>query len=89
VRVECHNLPGNWESSKFNLPALHNDAVVQGQSEVPFTQEVKRWGVMTIGTGLGSCASSSPAPFSARVPNAILLGRGFEFGERNDAEVLV
>ena len=67
----AQNLPGNWESSRFNLPAalleaipkigddetailMHNDAVVQGLSEVPFMQDVKRWGVLTIGTGLGN-----------------------------------
>lgn len=33
---------------------VHNDAVVQGLSEVPFRREVKRWGVLTIGTGLGN-----------------------------------
>jgi hypothetical protein len=67
----AQNLPGNWESSRFNLPArlseaipeigdhevtilMHNDAVVQGLSEVPFMRDVKRWGVLTIGTGLGN-----------------------------------
>jgi hypothetical protein len=67
----AQNLPGNWESSRFNLPKclfeaipsigdhdttilMHNDAVVQGLSEVPFMREVKRWGVLTIGTGLGN-----------------------------------
>ncbi len=67
----AQNLPGNWESSRFNLPQriceglrkfdehetavlMHNDAVVQGLSEVPFMQDVKRWGVLTIGTGLGN-----------------------------------
>lgn len=67
----AQNLPGNWESSKFNLPAtlveaipqigehdttivMHNDGVVQGLSEVPFMKDVKRWGVLTIGTGLGN-----------------------------------
>jgi predicted NBD/HSP70 family sugar kinase len=67
------NLPGNWESSRFNLPAaireglpvigghettvlMHNDAVVQGLSELPFAQDVEHWGVMTIGTGLGNAA---------------------------------
>ena len=30
------------------------DAVVQGLSEVPFMQDVERWGVLTIGTGLGN-----------------------------------
>lgn len=33
---------------------LHNDAVVQGLSEVPTTADVERWGVLTIGTGLGN-----------------------------------
>ena len=33
---------------------MHNDAVVQGLSEVPFQRDVERWGVMTIGTGLGN-----------------------------------
>jgi hypothetical protein len=27
---------------------------VQGLSEVPFMQDVERWGVLTIGTGLGN-----------------------------------
>lgn len=42
---------------------LHNDAVVQGLSEVPFMQDVDRWGVITIGTGLGN------ARFTNRHPN--------------------
>jgi predicted NBD/HSP70 family sugar kinase len=33
---------------------LHNDAVVQGLSEVPFMADVERWAVLTIGTGLGN-----------------------------------
>jgi hypothetical protein len=33
---------------------MHNDAVVQGLSELPFMQDVDRWGVLTIGTGLGN-----------------------------------
>ncbi len=36
------------------IVAMHNDAVVQGLSEVPFMHDVERWGVMTIGTGLGN-----------------------------------
>lgn len=65
------NLPGNWQSSRFNLPQaitdaiptiddhetlviVHNDAVVQGLSEVPFMQDVAKWGAFTIGTGLGN-----------------------------------
>jgi hypothetical protein len=71
IEKGAQNLPGNWESSKFNLPAslveaipmigdhdtavlMHNDGVAQGLSEVPFMQDVKRWGVLTIGTGLGN-----------------------------------
>ncbi|GGC43532.1 glucokinase [Siccirubricoccus deserti] len=67
----AQNLPGNWESSRFNLPdrlreavpeidgqpvvvVMHNDAVVQGLSEVPWMQDVAHWGVLTIGTGLGN-----------------------------------
>ena len=65
------NLPGNWESARFNLPqslreaiptiqghepaiVMHNDAVVQGLSEVPAMADIERWGVFTIGTGLGN-----------------------------------
>jgi predicted NBD/HSP70 family sugar kinase len=65
------NLPGNWESNRFNLPSriqellptigkhattviMHNDAVVQGLSEVPFVDDVVQWSVLTIGTGLGN-----------------------------------
>ncbi|WP_375465570.1 ROK family protein [uncultured Methylobacterium sp.] len=33
---------------------LHNDAVVQGLSEVPFMRDVERWGALTVGTGLGN-----------------------------------
>jgi hypothetical protein len=33
---------------------LHNDAVVQGLSEAPFQRDVVRWGVLTMGTGLGN-----------------------------------
>jgi predicted NBD/HSP70 family sugar kinase len=71
IEKGAQNLPGNWESSKFNLPIslieaipeigdhdtavlMHNDGVVQGLSEVPFMQDVERWGVLTIGTGLGN-----------------------------------
>ena len=33
---------------------MHNDAVVQGLSQIPFMQDVKDWGAVTIGTGLGN-----------------------------------
>jgi predicted NBD/HSP70 family sugar kinase len=65
------NLPGNWESTRFNLPriireqipkigdgetmvVMHNDAVVQGLSELPYVRDRLHWGVLTIGTGLGN-----------------------------------
>jgi predicted NBD/HSP70 family sugar kinase len=71
IEKGAQNLPGNWESTKFNLPAslveaipqigdhdtavlMHNDGVAQGLSEVPFMQDVERWGVLTVGTGLGN-----------------------------------
>jgi predicted NBD/HSP70 family sugar kinase len=67
----AQNLPGNWQTSRFNLPAslhkaipkigghdttivMHNDAVVQGLSESSFMRDTQRWGVFTIGTGLGN-----------------------------------
>jgi predicted NBD/HSP70 family sugar kinase len=67
----AQNLPGNWESSRFNLPrsiqeaipnisdhdtmvVMHNDAVVQGLSELPYVKDRTHWGVLTIGTGLGN-----------------------------------
>jgi hypothetical protein len=33
---------------------MHNEGVVQGLFEVPFMQDVKRWCMLTIGTGLGN-----------------------------------
>jgi predicted NBD/HSP70 family sugar kinase len=36
--------------------AMHNDAVVQGLSEMPFMQDVEHWAVLTIGTGLGNAS---------------------------------
>lgn len=47
------------------LALMHNDAVVQGLSELPFMQDVKHWGVLTIGTGLGNASYTNrrrPAP---------------------------
>jgi hypothetical protein len=38
---------------------MHNDGVVQGLSKVPFMQDVKRWGVLTIGTVLGNARFTS------------------------------
>jgi predicted NBD/HSP70 family sugar kinase len=41
------------------LIVMHNDAVVQGLSEVPFMQDIEHWGVLTIGTGLGNARFSN------------------------------
>lgn len=38
---------------------LHNDAVVQGLSEQPNMLDVKKWAVLTIGTGLGNARFSN------------------------------
>jgi predicted NBD/HSP70 family sugar kinase len=74
----AQNLPGNWESSRFNLPGsiaeqvpqigdhetlvvMHNDAVVQGLSELPYVKDRARWGVLTIGTGLGNARFTNRA----------------------------
>lgn len=37
---------------------MHNDAVVQGLSELPYLACCKRWGVLTIGTDLGNARST-------------------------------
>jgi hypothetical protein len=41
---------------------MHNDAVVQGLSELPWMQDVERWGAMTIGTGLGNAHFTNREP---------------------------
>ncbi len=41
---------------------MHNDAVVQGLSEVPYMKDVERWGVLTIGTGLGNARFTNRKP---------------------------
>ena len=40
------------------MVVMHNDAVVQGLSELPHVDDYKRWGVLTIGTGLGNARFS-------------------------------
>ena len=79
IATGAQNLPGNWESPRFNLAhdlsellprqdgqttqvRLHNDAVVQGLSELPFMQGVKRWAVLTVGTGLGNASYINTGP---------------------------
>jgi predicted NBD/HSP70 family sugar kinase len=50
---------------------LHNDAVVQGLSQVPFMAGVEHWGALTIGTGLGNARFTSVA-----VPDAVSEEKG-------------
>lgn len=68
----AQNLPGDWEvpfhlpdalgarldpiDGQPPAVVLHNDAVVQGLSERRRMRKAKRWGVMTIGTGLGNAS---------------------------------
>ncbi|HEY9215289.1 MAG TPA: ROK family protein [Ancylobacter sp.] len=83
IETGAQNLPGNWESARFNLPhaiweaipaidgrettvIMHNDAVVQGLSETPFMQDVTRWGVLTIGTGLGNARFTNRTPLDKK-----------------------
>ncbi len=68
----AQNLPGDWQApfnlpaelkrrldrigGKAAVVAMHNDAVVQGLSERPRMRNAQRWGVLTIGTGLGNAS---------------------------------
>jgi predicted NBD/HSP70 family sugar kinase len=45
--------------------ALHNDAVVQGLSEIANMEDVGQWGILTLGTGLGN-ASFANRPHKAK-----------------------
>jgi predicted NBD/HSP70 family sugar kinase len=102
IEKGAQNLPGNWESSKFNLPAslvegipaigehdtavlMHNDGVVQGLSEVPFMQDVERWGVLTIGTGLGNARFTNRRNGKDRDSTETSKKKGKE-SDKNDKE---
>jgi len=78
IEQGAQNLPGNWESGRFNLPrtlcdaipkigdhetivVMHNDAVVQGLSEIPYMRDCRQWGILTIGTGLGNARFTNRA----------------------------
>ena len=73
IEKGAQNLPGNWESSRFNLPArlaeaipqieghdtmilMHNDAVVQGVSEVIECAQ-RRWRKRWWTSAVRACAS--------------------------------
>ena len=40
---------------------MHNDAVVQGLSQLPLMKDVRHWGILTIGTGLGNARFTNRA----------------------------
>jgi hypothetical protein len=99
IEKGAQNLPGNWESSKFNLPAslvegipeigehdtavlMHNDGVVQGLSEIPFMQDVERWGVLTIGTGLGNARFTNRRKETGKEKN----GKAAEKDDKDNGE---
>ncbi|MES2188144.1 MAG: ROK family protein [Pseudomonadota bacterium] len=50
--VECFPSIGGGATQVL----LHNDAVVQGLSELPRMVGVKRWAILTVGTGLGNAS---------------------------------
>jgi predicted NBD/HSP70 family sugar kinase len=52
-------IPKIGDHSTFII--MHNDAVVQGLSQVPFMRDVAHWGVLTIGTGLGNAHFTNKA----------------------------
>lgn len=72
----AQNLPGDWEapfnlpqalSERLDridgaraTVAIHNDAVVQGLSERVRMRKAHRWGMLTIGTGLGNASYTNP-----------------------------
>jgi hypothetical protein len=49
--------------------------VVQGLSEGPFMQDVERWGVLTIGTGLGNARFTNRRKDSAKDDKKAKKGR--------------
>jgi hypothetical protein len=72
------------------IPAMvrmHNDAVVQGLSELPFMRDVKRWAILTIGTGLGNVSyTNKPEPDEAADEKARRKARRKHREEKAEAE---
>lgn len=58
-QILCEAIPTIGEHE--TVVVLHNDAVVQGLSEIPVMQDVARWGILTIGTGLGNARFTNRA----------------------------
>ncbi|CAM3567773.1 Glucokinase [Bordetella sputigena] len=51
-RALCKRLPRIDEQQTQVM--LHNDAVVQGLSQLPYLDDIRHWGVLTVGTGVGN-----------------------------------
>ena len=48
------------------LIIVHNDAVLQGLSQVPYMRDAAHWGILTIGTGLGNARFTNCSAGHAR-----------------------
>ncbi|MBB4252554.1 hypothetical protein FHT69_003411 [Rhizobium sp. BK008] len=57
-------IPEIGDDSTFVM--MHNDAVVQGLSQIPYMNDVSRWAVLTIGTGLGNAHFTNREATKAR-----------------------
>jgi len=57
-------IPEIGDHSTFVM--MHNDAVVQGLSQIPFMKDVSKWAVLTIGTGLGNAHFTNREETKAR-----------------------
>ena len=60
------------------LLIMHNDAIVQGLSQVPFMKDIKHWGVLTIGTDVDV---SSGLTFD-RIASASASGISYSYSRR-------
>jgi hypothetical protein len=56
--------------------------VVQGLSEIPFMQDVDRWGVLTIGTGLGNARFTNRRKENGKEKN----GKAAEKDDKDNGE---
>jgi hexokinase len=65
---------------------LHNDAVVQGLSELPFMQDVHHWAVLTIGTGLGNASYTNTPGRLARLQKQEAVERAAKAAKAEQSE---
>jgi hypothetical protein len=50
-------------NGRESLIIMHNDAVVQGASQIPFMKMYHHWAVLTVGTGLGNARFTNLAQY--------------------------